>query len=266
MNTISRLTLLLLLPLNLLANEGIEFFEAKIRPILVEHCYECHNSSGKAKAKLALDYKGGVLKGGSEGPAIAPGKPEESLLLKTIRHEFEDLRMPKNGPRLSKNVLEDFRKWIAMGAPDPRDKPPSAEQLAKTTSWEALRERRKKWWSFQPIKKQQLPEVAAKDWSGHPVDKFLLAGMEQAKLAPNEETDALAALRRLSFAITGLPPTPAQQETYAKEVEKDAGAATEKLVDDLLASPQFGERWARHWLDVAGFAETDGLEDDIIIG
>ena len=127
MNTILRLTLLLLLPLNLLANEGIEFFEAKVRPVLVEHCYECHNSSGKAKAKLALDYKGGVLKGGSEGPAIAPGKPEESLLLKTIRHEFEDLRMPKNGPRLSKNVLEDFRKWIAMGAPDPRDKPPSAE-------------------------------------------------------------------------------------------------------------------------------------------
>ena len=103
------------------ADEGIDFFEAKIRPVLVEHCYECHNSSGKAKSKLTLDYKAGLLKGGSEGPSIVPGKPEESLLLQTIRHEFEDLRMPKNGPRLDKKVLDDFAKWIAMGAPDPRD-------------------------------------------------------------------------------------------------------------------------------------------------
>ena len=129
----------LFLPFAMTADEGNDFFESKIRPVLVEHCYECHNSSGKAKAKLILDFKDGLLKGGSEGPSIVPGKPEESLLLQTIRHEFEDLRMPKDGPRLDKGVLEDFRKWIAMGAPDPRDKPPSAEQLAKTTPWEAVR-------------------------------------------------------------------------------------------------------------------------------
>ena len=253
---------LLFLPFALTADEGNDFFESKIRPVLVEHCYECHNSSGKAKAKLILDFKDGLLKGGSEGPAIVPGKPEESLLLQTIRHEFEDLRMPKDGPRLDKEVLEDFRKWIAMGAPDPRDKPPSAEQLAKTTSWEAVRERRKKWWSFQPVVNATVPKGKDKTWSGHPVDKFLLARMNEAKVTPNEEADALAVLRRLSFAITGLPPTPEQQETYAKEAAKDTETATEKLVEELLAKPQFGERWGRHWMDWVRYADSHGSEGD----
>jgi hypothetical protein len=247
---------------SLSADKGIEFFEAKIRPVLVEHCYECHNSSGKAKAKLILDYKAGLLKGGSEGPSIVPGKPEESLILQTIRHEFEDLRMPKDGPRLDKKVLEDFRKWIAMGAPDPRDKPPSAEQLAKTTSWEAIRERRKKWWSFQPVVNATVPKGIDKTWSDHPVDNFLLAGMEKAEIAPNEEANALAVLRRLTFAITGLPPTPEQQETYAKEAAENTEAATEKLVVELLAKPQFGERWGRHWMDWVRYADSHGSEGD----
>ncbi|MFP6901437.1 MAG: DUF1549 domain-containing protein, partial [Opitutales bacterium] len=244
------------------ADEGIDFFEGKIRPVLVEHCYECHNSSGKAKGKLALDYKGGVLKGGSEGPAIIPGKPGESLLLQAVRHEFEDLRMPKDGPRLDKKVLADFAKWIAMGAPDPRDKPPSAEQLAKTTSWEAIRERRKQWWSFQPIRKPKIPTTTEAEWSQRPVDKFVLARMEQAKLAPNEEADALTLLRRLTFALVGLPPTLEQQEAFAKAAEQDLQAATEKLVDDLLALPQFGERWARHWMDWVRYADSHGSEGD----
>ncbi|MBT7740454.1 MAG: DUF1549 domain-containing protein, partial [Opitutae bacterium] len=253
---------LLFIPFAMTADEGNDFFESKIRPVLVEHCYECHNSSGKAKAKLILDFKDGLLKGGSEGPAIVPGKPEESLLLQTIRHEFEDLRMPKDGPRLDKEVLEDFRKWIAMGAPDPRDKPPSAEQLAKTTSWEAVRERRKKWWSFQPVVNATAPKGKDKAWSGHPVDKFLLARMNEAKVTPNDEADALAVLRRLSFAITGLPPTPEQQETYAKAAAENTETATEKLVEELLAKPQFGERWGRHWMDWVRYADSHGSEGD----
>tara|TARA_Y100000588_G_scaffold56098_1_gene53727 strand:- start:14846 stop:18898 length:4053 start_codon:yes stop_codon:yes gene_type:complete len=244
------------------SEEGTEFFEAKIRPVLVEHCYECHNSSGKAKAKLVLDYKDGLLKGGSEGPAIVPGKPEESLLLQTIRHDFEDLRMPKNGPRLDKKVLDDFAKWISMGAPDPRDKPPSAEELAETTSWEAVRERRKKWWSFQPIHKQQVPEPADQEWSQHPVDKYLLAAMRKAELTPNKEADALVVLRRLTFAITGLPPTPEQQEAFVKAAQANMQVATEQLVDRLLSTPQYGERWARHWMDWVRYADSHGSEGD----
>lgn len=244
------------------ANEGIDFFEAKIRPVLVEHCYECHNSSGKAKAKLALDYKAGLLKGGTEGPAIVPGKPKESLLLQTIRHEFEDLRMPKNGPRLDKRILGDFEQWIAMGAPDPRDKPPSAEQLAKTTSWEAVRERRKQWWSFQSIRKQQIPKTGDKEWSEHPVDQYLLAAMKKAQVEPNKEAVALVVLRRLTFAITGLPPTPEQQETFTKAAQKNIQVATEELVADLLSTPQYGERWARHWMDWVRYADSHGSEGD----
>lgn len=244
------------------SKEGIDFFEAKIRPVLIEHCYECHNSSGKAKSKLVLDYRQGLLDGGSEGPSIVPGKPDESLLLQTMRHDFEDLRMPKNGPRLEKQVLADFTKWIEMGAPDPRDKPPSAKELADTTSWEAVRERRKKWWSFQPISKPKVPSPRDANWSQHPVDKFVLSRLEQNELSPNEEVDALTLLRRLTFSLTGLPPTPVQQDDFAKTAGENVQVATEKLVSELLATPQFGERWARHWMDWVRYADSHGSEGD----
>ena len=240
----------------------LEFFESRIRPVLVEHCYECHNSSGKAKGKLALDYRDGLLKGGSEGPSIEPGKPEKSLLLQSIGHEFEDLRMPKDGPKMADAVLKDFRKWITMGAPDPRDEPPSAEQLTKATSWEAVRERRKKWWSFQPVRNYSIPKITKRNWSEHPVDKFLLAKMEKKKVTPNGETEALAVLRRLTFAITGLPPTTEQQEAYSADAAKDPETATVKLVEGLLNKPQFGERWARHWMDWVRYADSHGSEGD----
>ena len=262
MNKLLRSTFLLCLPIGLVADEGIEFFEAKVRPVLVEHCYECHNSSGKAKGKLALDYRDGVLKGGSEGPSVVPGKPDESLLLQSVRHEFDDLEMPKNNPRLADSIAADLAKWITMGAPDPRDEPPTAEELAKTNSWDVISERRMKWWSFQPIRKPQVPQPKDAKWSSHPVDKFVRTRQEEAKLAPNGETNALAILRRLTFAITGLPPTPEQQEAFEKAAQADIQAAMEKLADDLLASPQFGERWARHWMDWVRYADSHGSEGD----
>ena len=240
----------------------VEFFENKIRPVLAEHCYECHNSVNKAKGDLALDYKFGLLDGGETGPAITPGKPKESLLIKVLRHEIQDLKMPKGGPKLMPNVLSDFEKWIANGAFDPRLEPPTEEQLAQETAWEKIRERRKQWWSFRPVEQQKLPPVVEKNWSAHPVDKFLKAKMEAEGIQPNDEADALAVLRRLTFSITGLPPTIEQQKTFETAAGKDLGKATDVLIDELLESPHFGERWARHWMDWVRYADSHGSEGD----
>ena len=183
----------------------VEFFENKIRPVLAEHCYECHNSVNKAKGDLVLDYKDGLLDGGETGPALIPGKPKKSLLLQVLRHEIQDLKMPKGGPKVMPEVLSDFERWIANGAFDPRLEPPTEKQLAQETAWEKIRERRKQWWSFQPVDRPKVPQVAEKNWSDHPVDQFLKSKMEEADIHPNSETDALAILRRLTFAITDFP-------------------------------------------------------------
>ena len=139
---------------------ALEFFENKIRPVLAEHCYECHNSVNKAKGDLVLDYKDGLLDGGETGPVLIPGNPKGSLLIKVLRHEIKDLKMPKGGPKVMPSVLSDFEKWISTGAFDPRLEPPTEEQLAQETSWEKIRERRKQWWSFRPIELQNVPQVA----------------------------------------------------------------------------------------------------------
>ena len=235
-----------------------EFFESKIRPVLVEHCYECHNSWGKAKSQLTLDSRDGLLKGGSEGPSIIPGKPEDSILLQSIRHDFKDLRMPKSGPRLSNDVLEDFRIWITNGAFDPREKPPSIEQLEKTTSWEAVRERRMQWWSFQPIRKIEPPQIN----DGHPVDQFLISKMHQSGIEPNDNAEGLTILRRLSFALTGLPPTIEEQDRFSNLANNDLSSTVDRFADELLESPHFGERWARHWMDWVRYADSHGSEGD----
>ena len=240
----------------------VEFFENRIRPVLAEHCYECHNSVNKAKGDLVLDYKDGLLDGGETGPALIPGKPKKSLLLQVLRHEIQDLKMPKGGPKVMPEVLSDFEKWIANGAFDPRLEPPTEKQLAQETAWEKIRERRKQWWSFQPVDWPKVPQVAEKNWSDHPVDQFLKSKMEEADIQPNGETDALAILRRLTFAITGLPPTIKQQKAFQTAADKDMAEATETLVDELLESPHFGERWARHWMDWVRYADSHGSEGD----
>jgi hypothetical protein len=129
----------------------LEFFENKIRPVLAEHCYECHNSVNKAKGDLVLDYKDGLLDGGETGPGLLPGNPNYSLLMQVLKHEIQDLKMPKGGPKLMPNVLADFEKWISKGAFDPRLEPPTQKQFEEETAWEKIRERRKQWWSFQPV-------------------------------------------------------------------------------------------------------------------
>lgn len=252
------LSSLLLLPLSGRAApspEAIEFFEAKIRPVLAQDCYECHRTGGKQKAGLALDHRAALLAGGDSGPAIKPGDPDGSLLMMVIRHQKEGLKMPKAGAKLEDEIIADFAKWIEMGAPDPREEPSSDQEVAKDTDWGAVMERRKSWWSFQPIKKPALPAGKA----AHPVDRFIDRGIGKAGLERAEEADRRSLIRRLSFALRGLPPTSAESEAFAKDTSADA---YEKLVDRYLASSQYGERWARHWMDWLRYADSHGSEGD----
>lgn len=147
--------------------------------MLVEQCYRCHNSSQAAEGGLAVDERAALLKGGDGGTIIVPGRPGESRLLAILRHEVEGLKMPQDGARLDKSVLADFEQWIAWGAPDPRDKPPSVEELTRETSWEAVRERRKQWWSFQPVRRVDPPAVQREGWSDHPVDRFVQQKLDE---------------------------------------------------------------------------------------
>ena len=146
-----------------------EFFESRIRPVLAENCYDCHNSINKSKSGLILDYKNGLIEGGNRGSAISLKDPKESLLLKVMGHEIKNLKMPKGGPKLSESIILDFEQWISNGAYDPREKPPTAEEFAKETSWEKIREKRKLWWSFQPVRKVNTYSARKE----HPVDQFL---------------------------------------------------------------------------------------------
>lgn len=242
---------------------GIEFFEKKIRPALVEHCLKCHAAdSKKLGGGLLLDHREGIRTGGDSGAAIEVGKPDESLLIKAIRYDDESLKMPPKG-KLPATVIADFEAWVKLGAPDPRDKP---AQPKPVDDWEETMRARSKWWSLQPVQKPAVPQPKDAAWSDHPVDRFLLAKLEEKGLTPAAPADPRTLLRRLSLVLTGLPPTAEQVETFVRDCQSTApnqpvaAAVLEKLVDSLLDSPHFGERWARHWLDIVHFTETHGNE------
>ncbi|KLU07229.1 hypothetical protein RISK_001030 [Rhodopirellula islandica] len=240
-----------------LSDAQVEFFESKIRPVLVEHCYECHNSDSAQEGEFALDWNEPLRTGGQSGKAIAES-PSNSLLLQVMRHEIEGLEMPEGGEKLSPAILADFEQWITMGAPDPRDAPPSPEALAKSTSWDAIRNKRAKWWSFQPIREVPIPDLE-QGWSNQPIDQFVYRKMHATGLSPSPQADRVTLIRRLHFALIGLPPTPAQIDAF---VNDDTPNAYEQLVDRLLDSPHFGERWARHWMDWFRYAQSHGSEGD----
>ncbi len=240
-----------------------EFFESRIRPVLAQECYECHNSHDKAKGGLALDHRAALLKGGDTGPAVVPGNAAGSLLIQSIRHSNEDLKMPKSGAQLDEATLRDFAKWVNDGAPDPRDKIPAKAELAAGNDWETVFQRRKGWWSFRPIESAGPPKVEGVE---HPVDRFIRAKLGEAGLKPSQPADAFALIRRLHFALIGLPPTRDEILAFKEAHATDPRQATETLIDRLLASPQFGERWARHWMDWTRYAESHGSEGDPIIG
>ena len=245
------------------AGEGEDLFEKVIRPYLVERCYECHGTHGAREHDLSLDWAGGMREGGFSGPAVVPGKPAESMVMAALRHE-NDLLMPKGGPKPSGEIVRAFERWIALGAPDPRSVPPSANELAKETSWDAIFARRKQWWSLQSIQRPAVPPRAggAASWlaaSDHPVDRFLAAKLAAAGIEPAGEADPDTLLRRATFALTGLPPTPEERAAFHADTAADRW---EKLVDRLIASPHFAEHWARHWLDCVRYCETHGSEGD----
>jgi hypothetical protein len=231
--------------------EGVQFFEAKIRPVLVAHCGKCHSSSAeKLRGGLRLDTREGLRLGGDSGPVIVPGRPEESLLLGAIRYRDEDLQMPPKG-KLPDAVIADFEVWIKMGAPDPRTASASATAGRPSADFAKGRE----FWSFRPPKKSAPPSVKRMDWPRGEIDRFLLAALEARGLAPVSSAPGPKLLRRATFDLIGLPPAPEELDAFLADDSPDAFA---KVVDRLLASPRFGERWGRHWLDVARYAESSG--------
>lgn len=245
------------------ANEpaGTEQFEKHIRPILVQHCGECHGEKKQAGG-LRLDSRDGWKTGGDSGAAIVPGKPEESLLLEALQHK--SFKMPPKG-KLPAEVIQHFETWIRDGAPDPRVT--VSDSTAATKSWPQEFEKRQKWWSLQPVVMPEVPTPRNVDWSTHPVDRFLLAKMEAAGLEPTADADPVTFERRLSFVLTGLPPTVAEIDQFRTRwnAGNPPGAASQAVseeVERLLTSPHFGEQWARHWMDLVRFSETHGSEQD----
>ncbi|HKB36602.1 MAG TPA: PSD1 and planctomycete cytochrome C domain-containing protein [Gemmataceae bacterium] len=232
--------------------EQLAFFEKNIRPVLVRECYSCHSKTAeKVRGGLLLDTRDGIRKSGENGPAVVPGDARKSRLLMAIKQKHDELKMPPK-KKLADDVIADFEKWIVMGAPDPRDTP------ARVTKNEIDIEKGRKFWSFQPPKKTAPPAVKDAAWARSDIDRFLLADLEAKGLKPVADADPRTLIRRLTLDLTGLPPSPEDVEAFVKEHGAKPQAALARAVDRLLASPAFGERWGRHWLDVARYAESSG--------
>ena len=204
------------------------------------------------KGELRLDWKGGWQKGGESGATIIPGRVGKSLLIQAIRHADAELKMPPK-KKLSAEQIADFEKWVAMGAPDPRTTG-DATASEKKLNLEAARQ----FWAFQPVQKPTVPKLRQTDWANSEIDYFVLSALEEKGIGPVQDADNLILLRRLYFDLIGLPPTPGQMEAFEQVVVKDRKMAIAKVVDELLDSPHFGERWGRHWLDVVRFSESTG--------
>ena len=242
--------------------KGLEWFETRIRPVLVEHCYACHSVEAQKKNKLRgglfVDTREGLVTGGDSGPALVPGKPAASLLLKALR--WDGLQMPPRH-RLPDRASADFETWIRLGVPDPRSsKPALAAQKSPggrggdhpPTTPMSIEEGRR-FWAYKPLRKPPIPAVKDTSWVNGDIDAFILARIESQHLRPTPDADRPTLLRRLSFDLTGLPPTPEQVDAFVRDTSTDA---YERQVDRMLASPEYGERWGRHWLDVARYAES----------
>jgi hypothetical protein len=235
------------------AAEAIEFFETQIRPVLVERCYECHSGTAKVlQGGLRLDSADGLRNGGDSGTAIVPYKPDDSLLISALR--YESLEMPPSG-KLPDTVIDDFIKWIALGAPDPRTEAAAGKADAAEPADPYSH------WAYQRPKKPTMPKVADRAWARSEIDRFILAKLEKVGVSPSPQAPPHALLRRVYYDLIGLPPTAKE----LAEFEADpSDARYEATVDWLLSVPQYGERWARHWLDIARYADTKGylFEED----
>ena len=234
---------------NATADERTEFFESHIRPVLVTHCYKCHAVEAKnVRGGLLLDSRKGLLAGGESGAAVVPGKPEESLLISALKHD--SFQMPPDR-RLPDSVVADFEKWISDGAVDPRSGGHTLERKAIDL------EEGRKFWSFQPVERPIVPQAGG-NWSLTDIDRLIADRLALSQLSAGREATPLEILRRLHFALVGLPPTADQIESFSDSWQANPDRAIADTTDELLASPRFGERWGRHWLDVTRFAESSG--------
>jgi hypothetical protein len=238
----------------------IAFFEAKIRPVLVQHCYQCHSTTrGKTESGLQLDSRPGLQAGGDRGPAVVPGDPAASLLLTALSHADPDLQMPPKKERLPQSVLDDFRRWIERGATDPRDAAPVAGARPPVTIEEG-----RQFWAYQQPADHPPPTTTDPQWARRDLDLFIRAKLEAGGLAPSPDAAPATLLRRVHFDLVGLPPSPDAVNEFQQRIEQQGlDSALEHEVDRLLATPQYGERWGRHWLDVARFAESSGKEANV---
>jgi hypothetical protein len=231
-------------------------FESKVRPVLVKECYRCHSTEAarnkKLRGGLHLDTREGIRKGGDSGPAVVPGDPKKSLLLSALHHDGKIAKMPPRG-KLSEEVIADLTTWIALGAADPRDgtELPSKRFIDIAEG--------KRFWSFRPLVATLPPVVADSSWARHPIDRFILAGLEAKHLTPSRPLSRERLLRRMTFDLTGLPPTPEELDAFVRDTSPDG---LDRVLTRLLDSQRYGERWGRHWLDVARFAESGGYEFD----
>jgi hypothetical protein len=230
-----------------LTKAQLDFFENKVRPVLANSCYKCHSTKGeKVKGGLLLDSREALLKGGDSGAAIVPGSPDSSLLIKAIRYTDPDLQMPPKGDKLTEQQVNDLVAWVKMGAPDPR------VQSVAQREWKDPNE---KHWAWQPVKKPLVPNVSQADWCKTPVDNFIVAKLAEQGMKPSALAEKRTLIRRAYFDLIGLPPAPSEVEAFVNDTSANA---FEKVIDHLLTMPQYGERWGRHWLDTARYADTKG--------
>lgn len=239
--------------------DQLDFFEKRIRPLLVNNCYECHSAGAKKiGGGLLLDSRIAIRKGGDSGPAVIPRHPESSLLVEAVKHARPELTMPPK-KKLSSEEIADLAKWIEMGLPDPRAEDTIASLRAKSTiDWNKARE----FWSFHPLASPALPQVKNSAWPANEIDYFILAKMENAGLSPAKNAEKQVLIRRATYDLTGLPPTPEEIDAFLADSSPKAFAT---VVDRLLGSLRYGERWGRHWLDVVRYADTAGDNSDFPI-
>ncbi len=231
-----------------------DFFESRIRPVLVEHCYPCHSAAApRIRGGLRLDTAASLLRGGDSGPVIDAGKPQDSLLIEALRHE--SLQMPPDR-RLPAPIIDDFVAWISSGALDPRTLPEGGESATRKESSLDI-EQGRQFWSFQPVRRSPWPAVQDQQWPAGPIDRYVLARIEQAGLRPASAADRASLLRRVTMDLWGVPPTIESLRAFLED-PSPPDVALARVVDHLLASPRFGERWGRHWLDVARYADSTG--------
>ncbi|WP_068137603.1 DUF1553 domain-containing protein [Roseimaritima ulvae] len=233
--------------------QQLQFFEKHVRPLLIDQCYKCHSAKA-SKGGLRVDSRSSLLLGGESGPAIEPGDPEASVLIEAVR--YESFEMPPS-KKLNDQQIDVLSKWIAMGAPWPGDH----QDVVRRPEGKTFTDEELNWWAFQPRTDPTPPtELVRAEWCRNEIDRFIAAEHDRQQLVPAPEADRATLLRRLYFDLVGLPPTPEEVQAFAQNTDPQA---YEQVVDDLLKRPEYGERWARHWLDLVRYAESDGYRADI---